>query len=290
MKLKLAFLCMATLVVTLSNANDKAFFPKVKGWKTADKIDVYTPENLWDKINGAADGYFTYEFKKLLVTDYTRKNGDYISVEIYEHSTPVMAFGIYSSERPSDGRYNKNGTQGYELDGLFHFLADRYYVKISTPLQDEDSKRAMRDIAKGIATRIGGNQSFPLAVQCFPIENLKTNSTIYVSKNFMGYGFLNSAFVSSYNTNDSNYTVFIIEATNQEAAQKMISEYFKLQKVSADDLTEGKIIVPDLFNGNIPLMWENNLIWGIQNGTKIQEPFELLNQIKNNLKTHKLIH
>lgn len=274
---------------TLSFASNNELFPIVKGWKISDKVDVYTPDNLWDKINGAADGYYAYAFKKLLVADYTRENEDYISVEIYEHANPVMAFGIYSSERPSDARYNKTGTEGYELEGLFHFLADRFYVKIYTPYRDEAATKAIQKIAKGISEKIGGNQEFPTIIKCFPGENQRPNSTIFVSKNFMGYGFFNSAFVSAYTVSETDFTIFIIEARNADATRDMITSYFKLQKVHFDGLSKGKFIVPDLFNGNIPLMWNDNFIWGIQNGSCINEPFELLKKVELKLKKHHLI-
>ena len=257
---KYAILPLMMVAYTFSFANNGGLFPDAKGWKKSSSIDVYTPDNLWDKINGAADGYFTYEFKRLLVADYTRKNGDYISVEIYEHANPVMAFGIYSSERPSDARYNEVGTQGYELDGMFNLLADRYYVKIYSPVRDEASTKTIREIANGISERIGGSQQFPKIVQCFPDENKRPNSTIYVSKNFMGYGFFSSAFVTTYQTESSDFSIFIIDAVNEDAAKQMLTSYFKLQKVTSNELSKGKLMVPDLFNGNIPLMWDGHLI------------------------------
>jgi hypothetical protein len=277
------------LTSLLAFANNGELFPETKGWTRSEKIDTYSPDNLWNKINGAADGYLTYNFQNLQVADYTRENDDYISVEIYEHANPVMAFGIYSSERPSDARYNDTGAEGYELDGMFNFFADRYYVKIYTPVRDEASTKAIREIANGIAIKIGGSQAFPSVVQCFPSENQRPHSTIFVAKNFMGYGFFKSAFVTTYKTDCSNHSLFIIEAKDEETTESMLSSYFKLQKVDADNLNKGEIVVPDLFNGDIPLMWDGNFIWGIQNGADLKNPYELLEKISLNLKNNNLI-
>jgi hypothetical protein len=34
-----------------------SLFPEVKSWKRLFVDEVYTPDNLWDHINGAAEGY-----------------------------------------------------------------------------------------------------------------------------------------------------------------------------------------------------------------------------------------
>lgn len=284
---------LITILLFVSLSHTLAFsagvFPEIKGWNLSEKVDEYTPDNLWNKINGAAGGYLAYEFQKLQVTDYTRENGDYISVEIYEHASPVMAFGIYTSELPSDARFNNTGTQGYEVEGLLHFLADKYYVKIFTPYYDDQSAKAIGEIAAGIDKNLGGTRKLPGVISCFPTEHLRPHATTFVAQNFMGYGFLHSAFVSAYEEGDNKYNLFIIDAGSAEQAQQMLADYFKLQKVEAAIEKEGNLVVADVFNGDIPLMWSSRFIWGIQNGPPGKEPFLLLGEIKSKLEAGNLL-
>ena len=49
-----------------THANGKEFvFPKLEGMSIDYNYPVYTGEDLWDYINGAADGYQAYHFEQL---------------------------------------------------------------------------------------------------------------------------------------------------------------------------------------------------------------------------------
>ncbi|MCK5463933.1 MAG: hypothetical protein KAI95_12985, partial [Bacteroidales bacterium] len=48
-----------------ADGNDAVSFPEVKNWNLTVLPDVYTPGNLWDLINGAAESYLSYDFVDL---------------------------------------------------------------------------------------------------------------------------------------------------------------------------------------------------------------------------------
>ena len=97
------FACLLILAavpkVCPAAASGASGFPRVEGWKLTVSPDVYTPENLWDLIDGAAESYLSYDFIDLHLADYEDPDGIVIHAELYRHNTPDDAFGIYSSER-----------------------------------------------------------------------------------------------------------------------------------------------------------------------------------------------
>src|SRR5512137_1524240 len=88
-------------------------FPSVAGWKLAVEETVYTPNNLWDVIDGAADLFLEYNFVDLHIARYQQTADLEIKVELYRHKSSVDAFGIYSQERYPDYHFIDLGTQGY---------------------------------------------------------------------------------------------------------------------------------------------------------------------------------
>ena len=53
-------------------------FPEIEGFKKYTNYPVYTPENLWDFINGAADNYLANGFVDLNVAEYKKgKNAEW---------------------------------------------------------------------------------------------------------------------------------------------------------------------------------------------------------------------
>jgi len=92
------------IIISAVEAQEKTeLFPSIKGWELSENIDTYSPETLYDAINGAADSYLRYDFRELKVGEYSLDDGTYLVVEIYQHGSPINAFGIYSQERPQKG-------------------------------------------------------------------------------------------------------------------------------------------------------------------------------------------
>ena len=106
------WICLFLLIVhTASGKIPSGLFPEINGWKLSVDSNVYTPNNLWDLIDGAADVYLSYDFQDLHIGEYSNQ-GQIIRVEMYRQSSSVNAFGIYAAERMPDYDFIKLGVQG----------------------------------------------------------------------------------------------------------------------------------------------------------------------------------
>jgi len=79
----------------------KSWLPPVDGWTVSGEVEVFNPDNLFDRINGAAPLFLENNFREMTSMEY-KKGADYITIQAYRHATPEDAFGMYSSERSSD--------------------------------------------------------------------------------------------------------------------------------------------------------------------------------------------
>ena len=110
--MKNKFLFTFLLIILSGSASAQEInIPDLKGFKKITNYPVYTPENLWDFINGAADTYLAYGFVDLHVAEY-KKGKNVIKLEIYRHSDNTMAFGIYSTERSPSFRLPESWFSG----------------------------------------------------------------------------------------------------------------------------------------------------------------------------------
>lgn len=217
----LIFLLLRQFIVGFSSASQVSkirkpfeFFPEISGWRKSKEIRIYTPETLYKHINGAAELYLSYGFQKLQVREYFNKNGASIIVEIYQHKTPLLAFGIYSQERPIEGNFLEIGAQAYIEPPILNFVIGNIYVKINGYDMGVKTFDVFQDLAKRIADNIGGKDSLPKILDCFPGEGKKQNSEKFISKNFLGYNFLHSGFTADYKVNNSTFKLFIIVRRN----------------------------------------------------------------------------
>ncbi len=101
----------------------QSLLPQVNNWTMTEEPSSYFPGTLFEFINGAAEIYLAYDFKKLTVTQYGRKGSTAsMAVEIYEMSNETNAFGIYGAERYPDNNFIPIGIQGYVEEGMLNYL------------------------------------------------------------------------------------------------------------------------------------------------------------------------
>lgn len=90
--LLLLFLLPAGLLSAQTPAELKSWLPAVDGWTVSDEVEVFGPDNLFDRINGAAPLFLENNFREMTSMEY-KKGTDYITIQAYRHATPEDAFG-----------------------------------------------------------------------------------------------------------------------------------------------------------------------------------------------------
>jgi hypothetical protein len=237
-------------------------FPEMAGWKLSGEIQIYSPANLYDYINGGADLYLKYDFQELKVADYVNERKSSVTIEVYRHKTPVHAFGIYSQERLANMKDLDVGTQGYSEKGVLNFLAADCYVKMSSTDVGPEEQAVLLAFAGKIAENLGGKGSLPAILSSFPREGEKKNSEKFISREFLGYAFFHSAFTADYELSGQKFKLFVMEGTDPKDCRDMIREYLKHTGNLQDKVEEGRFQLKDPYHGGMDFYWKGNYIWG----------------------------
>jgi hypothetical protein len=247
-------------------------FPDIEGWEKDGPPELYTPETLFDYIDGGADLYLTYDFEELASQRYQAGDEKSITVDIYQQGTPTDGFGIYSQEKSHENDFLPIGTQGYYDPGVLNFFKGRYYVKIMAFGLGGDEVHVLTVLAGTVADKLEGDAVMPAPVRCFPEKNKIANSERYIAKDFLGHSFLHSAFVADYRLgegeSEKKFQVFIIEASDTSDAEAMVKTY--LEKAAGGAIGtghgEGAFRLEDPYyrsNGTLNLRMQGRFIWGL---------------------------
>ena len=237
-------------------------FPEMAGWKQSGEIQIYSPANLYDYIDGGADLYLKYDFQELKVADYENDRKASVTIEVYRHKTPVHAFGIYSQERLGNANYLEVGAQGYSEKGVLNFLAADCYVKMSSVDVGPEDQAVLLAFAKKLVDNLGGKGSLPSILSSFPREGEKKNSEKFISREFLGYSFFHSAFTADYELSGKKFKLFLIEGIDQKDCRNMIQEYLKHTGNLQTKVEEGRYQLKDPYHGGMDFYWKGNYIWG----------------------------
>jgi hypothetical protein len=268
-------------------------FPGFEGWAKKGKPDLYTPDNLFEYINGAAEIFLSYDFVKLATLTYENKQENSFTVDVYQHNNDRNGFGIYSQEKPQKGNFLDIGTQGYYEKGVLNFLKGSFYVKMSGFDLGDNDEKVLTNAAKELAKALEGNVNFPAVVKCFPEKGKIANSEAYINKNFLGHAFLHSAFVVDYEIDGRKFQVFIIETGKPGEVKDIFNNYTAfLKKKGVPVEQKGNLYrFQDPYyrsSGMMNMKMGKNYLWGLfsKNNAAAES---IIREIQKNLEKNKLI-
>ncbi|MDF9826730.1 hypothetical protein M2447_000812 [Ereboglobus sp. PH5-10] len=242
-----------------------AMLPKIDGWTISKQVEVFTGDNLFDRINGAAEGYLKCNFAEMTSVDYTKDGTDkYVTLQMYRHATPFDAFAIYSAERSPGPAFLQIGAEGYRAAGLVHFLSGSMYVKVTTSDESPETPVMMEKVARTLAAKIDPAAALPAILKAFPRKNKRALSETYIVDSFLGHKFMLPAWSATYDKNGKDYAMFIIDGKTKAGIEKLLGDYAKFNRQKSAP-QEGAFVMPDRFNGDIPMLWRGQYIFGITN-------------------------
>ncbi len=258
---------MLTGLSSILPADYERLFPDIEGWEKPEEIDVYYPETLWDIINGAADLFNAYDFRELYWGEYVNSedNSIYLVMEIYRQGGPVRAYGAYSQERPRTPELIDVGVQGYTIPGGLNFFVDDCYVKIRSHDTSQSTAEAIKKLANHVSEELDPNPEFPDIVHSLPEEGKVEYSDQFINTNFLGHPFLSRAFVNSYEIDGENFNLFIIKNEEREQSEEIMTEYYEFSSQDVGEIKEGIHRIDDRWNGEVGIVWKDNLLYGYYN-------------------------
>jgi hypothetical protein len=243
----------------------------VDGWDHAEPIKLYLPDNLYEYINGAADGYLVFDFMVLAHASYRHpeREGQYITVDVYEMASPEDAFGIYSVERAPDQRIVDLGDQAYVTPGFLAFQQERFYVLLEAHPLGVDTDGALLALAQEVSRRAPAGSGKPQMLHVFPEASLVQDSVRYVRGALLGHGFLPRGYVANYQDDGELVPLVAIDwPRTEDASENMtkLRKYFDKggQKVHFfDELGEAAYVTKDRYLGNITVLRQGRLMAAI---------------------------
>lgn len=268
-------------------------FPKIEGWQQKGDVASYSPDTLYEYINGAADVFLSYDFVQCLTATLENSEKHSITIDIYRHADDKNGFGIYSQEKPSSGPFLQIGTQGYYEKGVLNFYKGSHYVKISGFDVGDNEYDLFKSIGEKIAARIPGQGFLPAVLTCFPASGKKENTERFISQNFLGHRFLGSAYIADYKLGDRDVQLFIIEGDKAETTEKMETAYlgFAEKKGVPVQKKDGITRFTDPYykrNGAMNFKRNGGLMWGLfLEDEKLAA--DIIKLIEKNLVKNKLI-
>jgi hypothetical protein len=247
--------CFAAILQAEVPAADLAgMLPKLPGWSAPQAPKRFGPDNLYEHINGAADGFLECDFRELVTQVYEAGASRSLTVEIYRHADPDAAYGIYSQERPAEGRFLAIGGEGYHEQGILNFVKGACYVKLSAFGLGDPDREPLERTARAIAERIPGGSGLPALLLAFPRDGQVAGSQRYLRRNILGYPFLEYAFTIQYKQDGKTVSLWIFAPPAAAQSGDMLAKYLRVHGLAEPVKPGQPVTLVDKHHGSVSLL------------------------------------
>jgi hypothetical protein len=150
------------------------------GWTRDGGPQEFEGEDLYTYINGGAEIYQEYGFRRVVVQDYENPQGKSVSLEIFEMETPAAAFGMFTFKRSGGGKTLALGA-GAELEAYYmNFWKGRFLVTLTGFDEAAETLEGLTAIGRIVDSALPEGREAPGLVAALPAEGLRPGSVKYL--------------------------------------------------------------------------------------------------------------
>ncbi len=236
----------------------------LNNWKLKEPPKNYTPENLFEYLNGHAEFYISRGLESLTVAEYTSGPNATAKVEVFRMVGPLEAWGVLQEEAP-ERKTPLKGPEGYRTEDMVVFSTGPFYVRVF-------SKKDIEGLYSALYNSLRGLSQEPDIITFLPEG---TTGARYHRQAYMGIEGLDRVLEAELPLSAGrNIRVFLRKNTTRASLEKILQEFIQ-NGATLKTLKEG-IQVEDPYEGTIFLVLKRDTLYGFRGEIKPEEALSLL--------------
>jgi hypothetical protein len=233
------------------------------GWEQQGQVRTYVSENLFDYMDGNAEGYLIYGFVRM--QGVTCKSGENsILVDVFEMKDPESAYGVFTANRDPRQPLVKLGMAAQIQPRRAILVKGKYYVEFAaSPAGDHTA--ALRAFASAMEKRMEGQTALPEPVGWFPKEKLDQASIRLIPQSVLGIRQLKRGYVAVYEYGKA----FIVTESSPESATSVMSQVKeRIGQTEPVQVADGGFQAASRYLGRICVFRKGRYLAGLANVTE----------------------
>ncbi len=239
------------------------------GWTQQGELRSFVADNLFEYMDGNAEGYLIYSFEQMKGVNCTQ-GGVTLTFDVSEMADRESAYGIFMSNRDPKQPVEKLGTAGQIQPRRGTFVKDKYYVEIAANPEGDHTK-VLRAFLTEMEKRVPGSSDLPPILTWFPREKLDEASLRLVPQSVLGLGILRRGYLGQYEYGKG----FIVTESSPEAAaavmQKAIARFKETKPAQVGDEA---FVYTDKYLGRLCFFRKGRYVGGFAHVTEPTAPGE----------------
>jgi len=199
----------------------------LNGWKLYDEIEIFKPVNLYDKIDGRAEYYLSYDLDWAVFCSFrsSAENRFPIELSIFNMLTPINAFGAFSGERMIGASQLNFGRDSYCSGTNYFIWKGQYYIQITASDTIDELNNACLELAEKLTTNLYDSGQPVWGLEVLPANNLISQSVQYFLIDALGHIFLKDTFTAKYYKDNIEIPVFLSHQNSSESGKTILSKF-----------------------------------------------------------------
>jgi hypothetical protein len=265
---------LGLLACGLAAAADTAPVPTctlVPGWTQKGDARSYVGDNLFEYMDGNAEGYLIYGFVSMHGVSCVKGEVNLV-IDISDFGTADQAYGMFTANRDTRQPEAKLGMGGQIVPRRAMFAKGQYYVEIAAG-PEGDHTAVLKEWMAGFEKMVPGSTSTPVALTWFPAE--KQQSLRLVPESVLGIRLLQRGYAAQYDFGKA----FVVTEASAEAAgpimQKLRARFAQTGETTAATVGDEAFQANDKYLGRLCFFRKGRYIGGYANVADGQDPVAL---------------
>lgn len=250
----------------------------VEGWSQRGAARSYTADNLFEYMDGNAEGYVVYGF--LTMQGVTcEKAGVTLVIDVSDFGEDDSAYGMYTNNRDPRQPFAKIGAGGQIVPRRAIFVKGQYYLEIAAN-PEGDYTAILEQWTAALEKTVAGATTPPAALAWFPTE--KQQSLRLVPESVLGIRLLKRGYAGQYDYGKA-FVAFEDSPAAAQATMGKLKQRFG-ETTAATGIGDEAFLANDRYLGRICIFRRGKLIGGWANVAEGQDPAALAGALAAGLK------
>ncbi len=189
--------------------------------------ESFTPDNLYDKIDGKAELYVSAGVVAMNCQRFALKEApdEWLEWFVYDMGKVPAAFSVFSTQRRSEGQPLDLTEYAYKTRNALFFVSGSNYVEAVASSASEPLMNAMLEMAKRFVSATAGGGTQMTEMQLLPVENMIAGSSVLQAADAFGFDQFKNVFTAQYKLEAAEAIAFVTTCSDANAANSLRDAY-----------------------------------------------------------------
>ncbi len=214
----LAWPAVAALLLTPPTSAPVLSCSVVPDWQQQGERRSFEPDNLFDYMDGNAEGYLVYGFTHMEGITCAQQDQRLV-IDVSDMGDAEHAYGMLSANRDPRVPLERIGMGAQITPSRATLAKGRFYLEVAAQ-GEGDHSALLRTFATRIAATFEGRETLPDALAWFPQQGRTGSEPRLVPESVLGIRLLESGYTAAYDVGEA----FIVPLSSPEKASAVMTK------------------------------------------------------------------